>query len=306
VNFNVFSTFTFSFEYLMRLLTPLLFFVLALTAQAQFQVSLTLPRSDFLALEALPATVTVTNRSGAEVVLGGPGRSSWLSFEMTDRTGIPLSPIDVSAEDLAQIPPGGTIQRKIIVSDAYAPTEIGNYGLTARVAHVPSGQYYTSARVRFNITDNKPMWEQAYGVPPGFRGEGSARRYSIIQFDDGKGKSLYCRVIDDKSKLRLQTFRLGPLIMAHDPQITIDQENHLQVLFLAQPHIYSHCIVAPDGSLKKRSYYREENGDRPHLTVNGQGQASIKGGRFFDPGAAPPMPAAGSGRNVSDKPPGLE
>ncbi|MEN3942324.1 hypothetical protein WJU23_13580 [Prosthecobacter sp. SYSU 5D2] len=290
----------------MRFLTPLLFFALALTAQAQFQVSLTLPRSDFLALEAIPATVTITNRSGAEVVLGGPGRTSWLSFEMTDRTGVPLSPIDVSGADLAQIPPGGTIQRKIIVSDAYAPTEIGNYGLIARVADVPSGQYYTSSRARFNITDSKAMWEQTYGVPEGYRGAGTARRYAVILFDDGKGTSLYVRLIDEKSKLRLQTFRIGPVIMAHDPQITLDRGNHLQILFLAQPHIYTHCIVAPDGSLKKRSYYREENGDRPHLTVSAEGDAMITGGQFFDPSAPPPMPAGNTGRNVSDKPPGLE
>ena len=290
----------------MRFFSPLLFFALALTAQAQFQVGLTLPRTNFLALEAIPATVTITNRSGAEVVLGGPGRSSWLSFEMTDRTGLPLSPIDVSGADLAQIPAGGTIQRKIIVSDAYAPTEIGNYGLTARVAHEPSGQFYTSTRARFNINDNKPMWEQTYGVPEGFKGAGTARRYAVILFNDLNTMSLYVRLIDDKSNLRLQTFRLGPITMAHDPQITLDRENNLQVLFLAQPHIYTHCVIAPDGALKKRSYYREENGNRPQLSINTEGNAQIQGGEFFDPSKPPPKLPSNTGRNVSDKPPGLD
>ncbi len=281
------------------------FFLLSVSsAFAQFQVSLTLPRTNFMALEAIPASVAITNRSGAEVVLGGPGRASWLSFEMTDATGRSLSPIDVSAADLAQIPPGGTIQRKIIVTDAYAPTDLGNYGLTARVMHASSGQYFVSNRARFNIMDNKPMWEQSYGVPEGMKQAGTSRRYGIILFTDVDSTSLYCRITDDKSGVRLNTFRLGPVSMAHDPQITLDRGNYLQVLFLAQPHLYVHCIVAPDGVLKKRAYYREENGNRPQMTLTSKGDVAITGGEFFDPSKPAPK-ATNTGRNVSDKPPGL-
>ena len=289
----------------MRYLTPLLFLFCALTVQAQYEVSLTLPRTNFLALEAIPATVTVTNRTGAEAVLGGPGRGSWLSFEMTDKTGLPLAPMDVSGDELIQIPAGGTIQQKIMVTDAFAPTEIGNYGLTARVAHVASGQYYTSARVRFNITDSKPMWEQAYGVPEGFEGAGSVRRYAVLLFTDLSSTSLYVRVIDDKSNLRLHTFRLGPVSMAHDPQITMDRENQLQVLFLAQPGIYAHCVVTPDGKLKKRSYYRDVEGNRPSMSLDSNGNVAVAGGVFFDPSAPPPSETSKPSRNVSDRPPGL-
>lgn len=289
----------------MRFLTPLFFLACAVTAQAQFQVSMTLPRTTYMALEAIPASVTITNRTGAEVVLGGPGRGSWLSFEMTDNTGRPLSPLDVSGDDMVQIPAGGTIQRKVTVTDAYAPADIGNYGLTARVTHAGSGQYYTSARVRFSIVDNKPMWEQEFGVPDGYKGAGSARRYAIILMTDMNNTALYFRLIDDKTKLRLQTYSLGPVSMAHDPQITLDRENNLQVLFLAQPHIYAYCVVGPDGALKKRSYYRETNGNRPQLAINVAGEAQISGGEFFDPSKPPPVPKEAT-RGVSERPPGLE
>ena len=52
----------------------ILLFFIALTAcaHAQFNVSLTLPRNTFMALEALPASVMIVNRSGSDVVLGGP------------------------------------------------------------------------------------------------------------------------------------------------------------------------------------------------------------------------------------------
>ena len=280
----------------------LLLLCLTGAAHAQFAVSLSLPRTNFLALEAIPATVTLTNRSGAEVVLGGPGRASWLSFQMTDNGGHELAPLDVDASDMVQIPPGGTIQRKIVVTDAYAPSELGNYGLMARVRHTPSGQFYGSNRVRFNITDAKPMWEQNFGVPEGFRGAGSARRYGILLFSDIGSTALYFRLTDEKTGVRLQTYRLGPVSMAHDPQITIDAGNQLQVLFLAQPNVYAHCVVRPDGSLKSRTYYRDEPGNRPRLVQEASGETRVEGGTVYDPSAAPEGKPA---RKASERPPGL-
>ena len=126
----------------MRLLLCLLT-LCAISAHAQFDVSMKLPRPNFMALEAIQATVTITNRTGAEAVLGGPGRAEWLSFEMTTSEGQQLATMDVSGAELVQLPPGGTIQRKVTVTDAYAPSEIGNYAITARVLHSPSGSTYT-------------------------------------------------------------------------------------------------------------------------------------------------------------------
>lgn len=288
----------------MRFLAPLLFFVMALTAQAQFQVGLTLPRTNFLALEAIPATVTVTNRTGADVVLGGPGRASWLSFEMTDRTGRSLAPMEVDSSEITQIPPGGTVQKRIMVTDAYAPTEIGNYGLTARVNMTSSSDYFASTRVRFNITDSKPIWQQAYGVPTGYKNAGAERRYAIIHFTDVESTSLYVRIMNDLNNEIIGTIQLGPVVMVLDPQITLDKGNRLHVLFLAQPRIYAHCIVNPDGTVAKRSYYREDNGDRPVLATN-SGDVQIRGGIFFDPNKPAAPASKDSGRKVSEKPPGL-
>jgi hypothetical protein len=258
---------------------PLICLILVLAAAApcaaQYAVNLTLQRTNYLALEAIAASVTITNRSGDEVVLGGPGRAAWLSFEMTDLNGRPLAPMEVSGTDMVQIPPGGTIQRRVTVTDAYAPSDMGNYGLMARVLHPPTGQHYGSNRVRFNITDAKPMWKQSFGVPKEFKGAGSARSYAVLLFVDNDSTSLYARLIDDASGLRLHTIKLGPVTMALDPQMTLDKANHLQVLFLAQPHLWAHCVVAPDGSLKKRAYYREEEGNRPQLNLSATGDVAV-------------------------------
>lgn len=284
--------------------TLLFFLALTACAHAQFNVNLTLPRTNFMALEAIQASVIVSNLSGADVVLGGPGRSSWLSFEMTDSTGRSLSPIDVAGDELTQIPAGGSIQRKVVVTDAYAPTDIGNYALSARVLHSPTQQYYGSNRVRFNITDAKPIWEQPYGVPEGYKDVGKVRRYTLSVFRDNDTTSLYFRMVDDASGLRLQTYRLGPVTMVYDPQITVDRENRLQVLFLSMPKVYTHVVIKPDGTLFKRAYYREQGSSRPQLGASANGEVKIIGGEYFDPAAPPPKPKAG-GRSASERPPGL-
>lgn len=273
-------------------------------ADAQYGINLSLPRTTYLGLEAIAATVTIANRSGAELVLGGPGRRSWLSFEMTDSNGRQLSPIEVSGAELVQLAAGQTIQKKVIVTDAYAPTDIGNYSLTARVYHPPTDQFYNSNRVRFSITDVKPLWEQSYGVPKGFQNAGVVQRYVLSVLQEMSSSSLYFRLIDDKSGIKLRTYPLGPVSLARDPQITVDRGNRLQVLFMVMPQMYAYCIVKPDGELEKRSYYREKENSRPRLLTDPEGNSHIDGGEYYDPTAVPP-PSERKSRGVSERPPGL-
>ncbi|HYF37713.1 MAG TPA: hypothetical protein VD994_20595 [Prosthecobacter sp.] len=283
-----------------------LLFFLALTAvaHAQFDIGLSLPRSTFMALEAIEASVSVTNRTGTDIVLGGPGRSSWLSFDITDAAGRSLAPIEVSSADMVQIAAGATVQRKVVVTDAYAPADIGNYGLTARVLHPPTNQHYASNRVRFSITDVKPMWEQSFGMPEGSKNVGEVRRYSLSVLRELEKTSLYFRLLDGQTGLRLQTYTLGPVSLVYDPQITLDRTNRLQVLFLALPKVFAHVIIQPDGALAKRTYYREVEGNRPRLVVAAGGEVSIAGGVPYDPAA--PAPTEGKPKKgVSERPPGL-
>jgi hypothetical protein len=288
----------------MRLLLSFLLFS-TLAAHAQFDVSMRLPRTNFMALEAIQASVTITNRTGSEAVLGGPGRASWLSFEMITSEGVSLAIMDASGAEITQIPAGGTIQRRVTVTNGYAPSEVGNYALYARVLDSRTGDYYASNRHRFTVVDAKAMWEQSFGVPPGFKNAGRTQRYSLSVFRDIETTSLYFRLIDDKSGERLKTFRLGPLSMVHDPQITIDSKNQLQVLFMAQPHLFAYATITPDGTLKKLAYYEESGGDRPWMSRLESGDILISGGKYFDP-SAPEVPKAKSGgKPVSQKPPGL-
>lgn len=289
----------------MRLFVFLIVCLCAVQARGQFEISMKLPRANFMAQESITATVQITNRTGAVAVLGGPGRSDWLSFEMSTSAGESLAHMDVDGSEILQLPPGGSIQQRIVVTNAYSPDDMGNYAIKARILDSKTGDYYESARMRFSIIENKPMWERSFGVPEGFKGVGSPRRYALHVFRDYDSTSLYVRLIDDKTSVKLNTFRLGPLSMVYDPQITLDIKNNLHVVFMAQSHIFAHAIVSPDGKLVKLSYYNDEKKGRPVLQQTAKGDIMIAGGEYFDPSKPDGDVKKVGGRPVSRRPPGL-
>ena len=52
-------------------------------ARAQYVTNLTLLKNQFITGEPVVAVVTVTNRSGGDVIGGGHGARDWLQFEIT-------------------------------------------------------------------------------------------------------------------------------------------------------------------------------------------------------------------------------
>lgn len=271
--------------------------------RAQFATNLALPKTNYLSLEPMQATVTITNRSGSDVVMSGANDANWLTFEITDSVGRTLAPVGVKAEKPFIFKAGTTIAEKVTVTDRYGIEELGAYGIIATVYHPASKQYYQSNRVRFNVMDTKPYWEAPIGVPAGYPGAGRIHRYALVIFRDVDKANLYFRLYDDRSNQKLATYELGPMTVSQEPVAFVDRENKLHAFFLAQPKLYCYVIVAPDGKLKKREYYKELDGNRPVMSTTGEGIVAVAGGEFFDPAAPPPK--RGSGRSVSERPPGL-
>ena len=294
----------------LRRVPPVIFFawlwILCPAAHAQFTTSVTLNKSNYLTNEAVEATVTITNRSGADVVMGGRGGQSWLTFEVTDPSGNRLPPMRASGEETLVFKAGSTISRKVMVSDIYPFSDYGNYTVTASVYHPPTQQYYASNRARALFMDVKPFWEQSFGVPNGLPNAGQIRRYALCQMRDLERTYLYVRLLDDRTNLKLATYSLGNCIMVADPQVTLDAQNRLHVLFMAAPHIYAHVTIDTQGRLVKRLYYKEIKTDRPALTVQADQTIAVQGGQPYDPVAeaqAQNQPA--KGRSIGQKPPGL-
>jgi len=286
------------------LLSMLTLMLAAAVARGQYVTNLTLQKTQFITGEPVVAVVTVINRSGADVIVGGHGARDWLHFEITESTGRVLPPVSIASENPLTLKAGGTTKHTVEISGGYSTSDLGTFHIVANVLHPISSQFYASNRERLTITDAKPnLFDQPFGVPEGYPNAGRARRYQIILFRELNTLQLYCRLTDDRTGSYLSTFLLGPVSMVTQPQITIDSRNKLHVFFLAQPHIYCHAIINPDGKIHKRNYYRDEDGNRPTLIMGGKEGGQVLGGILFDPAA----PAAKSKplRKASERPPGL-
>jgi len=281
----------------MRILLSLL--LLASSAVAQFATNLTLPKNNFLQGEPLVAVLTITNRSGADVIVGGKGSRPWLQFQFEDGQGRQLSPVQIGSNDAFTLKAGGTTKHTVQIEGQSSTGQLGTFYTTAHIFHPISGQYYATNRARVNVTDARPMFDDGFGVPPGFPQAGRSRRYQAIVFRDIDSITLYARVVDDRTKEHLITQPLGPIITSIQPRIQIDAKNYLHLLFVVQPRLFCHTIVTPDGSIGKREYYRDLDGSRPTLVMTSAG-AEVVGGESFDPAKAPAK--AKSFRKTSERP----
>src|SRR6187549_2399529 len=163
-------------------------------ARAQFGTNVTLNKSTYLTNEAVEATVTISNRSGSDVVMGGPNGQAWLAFEVTDPSGNRVPSLRLRTDETLVFKAGTDIKRTVLLSDYHTFSEYGTYGVTAAVYHPPTQQYYSSNRAHAKFTDTKPFWEQSYGVPLGQAGAGQIRRYTLSVLRDPGRTYLYVRV----------------------------------------------------------------------------------------------------------------
>jgi hypothetical protein len=271
--------------------------------RAQYETRVALNKKTYLTYESVEATVTVTNRSGADVVMGGPNGSAWLSFDITDPGQKPLPPMRFNSEENIVFKTGATISRTVNLGEQFTFTDYGAYGIIANVYHPPSQQFYRSNRAIAEFTDATPFWKPSFGVPPGLPGAGQIRRYELAIVRDVERTSLYFRLVEDKSNIKLATYSLGTCIMVIEPQVTLDKDNKMHVLFMAAPHIYAHVSIDTQGKLAKREYFKEIDTNRPRLAVDNTQNIAVQGGEPYDPAA--PVVTRPAGRSIKQRPPGL-
>lgn len=287
----------------MRALWVLLSILLCAQAHGQYEITLKLNKESFVTHEGVEAYVTITNRSGADVVLGGPNNTPWLSFDIFDPHSHPVPPMRFRSEENIVFKSGSTITKRIPLTDQFTFSEMGNYVVVANVYHPPSQQYYASNRARGSFMAVTPFWTKSFGVPLGLPGAGQIRRYELSVLKDLERTNLYVRLMEDKGNIHITTFSMGSWIRVSDPQLALDKENKLNVLFMTQPHIYAHMVVNTQGSVVRRVYHKEIDANRPRLVLDTEQNVVVEGGEVYDPAAV--APSKPGGRSVKDRPPGL-
>ena len=272
-------------------------------SNAQLIVNMNLPKTNYLSYEPMVATVTVYNRAGNDVVLGGPKGRGWMSFDVY-RDGQLLSPrsFDGGFETML-LKAGRSVTKKVDINRLYPVADYGSYTINASVYFPPRRSYFSSKKRRVNVTDARAFWKQSFGFSQGRNKLASFRQFSLHEHRESANSALYVRLRETKGTKVYCTFSLGRFINVRKPQATIDAQNRLHVMHMISPRIYSHAKVSPEGAFLGNEYFRETTETRPSLVIDAGGSVKVVGGIAYDPNKPPE--AENQPRSASELPPGL-
>ena len=282
-----------------RLCFSLILLALSFTSllRAQVSVELKLGRNNYLAGEAVPVQITVTNLSGQEILFQGTTQTAWIDFIVESNRGVPLTPIAKPAFGAVRIPSGKAISRTLDLSEIYAIDSLGNYSIYAIVrlpGQATSG--FHSNRHLFTVNTAIPYWKQVVGVPGN---SGRQNEFRLIQYNNNRKNQLYAQIADAKSGKILKTHFLGDVLMLRKPVVSVDSSLNMHVLYMMTPKFWGHARIAADGKFLGRDLYQPAGGD-PVLAKMKDGSIRTLGGELYDPKAA--AEAQQRSRKASDRP----
>ena len=263
-----------------------------------------LSKTNYITYEPIVATVTVYNRAGNDIVLGGPKGRGWMSFDVY-RDGQLLSPRSVDGGfETMLLKAGRSVTKKVDINRLYPVSDYGSYTINASVYFPPRRSYFSSKKSRINVTDARAFWKQSFGFSQGRNKLASFRQFSLHEHRESANSALYVRLRETKGTKVYCTFSLGRFINVRKPQATIDAQNRLHVMHMISPRIYSHARVSPEGAFLGNEYFRETADTRPSLVIDEGGTVKVVGGIAYDPNKPPE--AEQQPRSASELPPGLQ
>jgi hypothetical protein len=299
MNFSIPTCLRFAFLVLGVLATPL--------ARAQLNVSIELERSNYVAYEPLMATVTVTNSSGNDVVLGGPNNTTWLNFLVFSENGRPVTGIANPDADAIVCRNGQSLQRKFNLPRHFHLIESGFYIVKASVYFPDLQRWINSTPVRFTINQApRPQWQHSFALPAWHKMAGKYRKYQLFTFHDKDRSYLYVRIVDESTGMYLVTTRLNSISPDRQLQPAVDSKQNLHILCLGSPLVWAYQSVDPDGKILSQKFFRQGQGT-PQLVTQPSGEVMVLGGTNYDPLEKPATPQGGGAtiRRLSERPAGI-
>ena len=287
-----------------------LFFLLLVLAvphvRAQLTVTAAVERTNYVSYEPVHITVTVTNTTGNDIVLGGPNNTTWMNFVITADNGRQVTAIDSPNADAVICRAGQSLQKRFNLPRYFHLIDSGAYIVKASAYFADLQRWVSSRPVRLTINQAaKPRWERTIALPPGHKLAGKYRRYQLINFHDTDRSYLYVRIIDESTGMFIATYRLSSLEPGHDIQPAIDRSQNLHVLCLGSPMVWAHQSLDPDGTVLTQKFFRQGQG-APQLVTQASGEVMVMGGTTYDPLEKPATPAGSDViRKLSDRPAGV-
>jgi len=259
---------------LCRALVLALCAVSAASAHAQLRVQFELPRRLYLVYEPILATVAISNFTGQDVLLRDEGAQKWFGFEITTPDGriVPPADPDYKVSPL-QIASGQTVRRQINLTPLYRLGEFGTHKIRASIWLSDLDRYFASPPQQIDITDGKPVWRQAVGIPGG-----GTRIYSLLTHRAERDTRLYVRVEDQEAGVIHATMQIGRTLSFSPPTTELDGSNVLHILHMVAPKTFVYTQIDPDGQVQARETYIGTKQANPALRRAPSGAVAVRGG----------------------------
>lgn len=275
----------------MKRLLPIftvVFLAFQLSAQV-IRVEVKLDQEQFLPGETLPVTVRVFNNSGQTLHLGSD--AAWLTFNIVSeddnaaviKTGEPdvIKSFELNSSEVAT--------KHLDIAPYYQLKRPGRYRLVATVHIGQWGSDEASAPKEFDIIDGAELWSRDFGVPSSQTGRPPEVRKYVLEEANYLRQQLrmYVLVTDQSRRQVFKVKQIGPMVSFSQPEVQLDRNSNLHVLYQSGAQTFVYSVVNPDGNIQKQDAY-DLLDTHPHLGFNSDGDIQVVGGvRRVKPGELP-------------------
>ena len=248
-----------------------------LRASAQVEVELSLDQEQFLPSESLPVAVKISNRSGQQLHLGAD--ADWLTFNVEAVDGfVVIKSAEVPVTGAFDLETGQLGIKRVDLQPYFNLTKPGRYRIIATLRIKDWSAQMASAPKGFDVITGAKLWQQDFGVPQGTNGVPEVRKYTLEQANYLKNQlRLYVQVSDAAEAVVYRVSALGPMVSFSHPDLQLDRQSRLCVLWQTGAQTFSYAVVNPDGTVASTDFY-ENFFSRPRLTITRDGDVAVVGG----------------------------
>jgi hypothetical protein len=178
-----------------------------------------------------------------------------------------------------ELPTASRGTRRVDIAPYFTMDKPGRYQITAMVRLPELNLEVTSPPKRFNIVSGTKFWEQNFGLPASGAGGQAVevRKYALIQALRENQTELYFRLSDESDERVFKLFPLGVMLAFSDPEMRVDRQSCLHLLFQMGARNFTYDVLRPNGDLVVRQLY-QYTANRPTLRVKEDGTVKVVGG----------------------------
>lgn len=224
--------------------------VVARIADAQLDFQCRLVNSRVLQFESIPVEVTIINRSGERLVVGGPKATAFLAFDAENSPGALILPTDrplLTNEVVARH--AETVHFTIDLLPSYQIRETGPHSIVGRLEW--RDKVFVTSKMYLDILPGLEI-ARITGGAPGMGG--TVRTYSLRTLNRDRTERAFLRITDETGRC-YGVLDLGRIVRLYKPVLQVDEEGNLQVLHQNGPNSFVRHVVSFDGQVKSQETY---------------------------------------------------